>query len=49
MRKTFYDQFVGGDEVQRMQQVVDLLHRRGLTLMVAPVLEEDVEDEKASK
>ncbi|ODM98245.1 putative proline dehydrogenase 2 [Orchesella cincta] len=49
IRKTFYDQFVGGEETDRMKLVVDTLHRRGLTLMVAPVLEEDVEDEKSSK
>jgi len=49
VRKTFYDQFVGGEELDRMKLVVDTLHRRGLTLMVAPVLEEDVEDEKSSK
>ncbi|CAL8071530.1 unnamed protein product [Orchesella dallaii] len=49
IRKTFYDQFVGGEKTERMKLVVDTLHRRGLTLMVAPVLEEDVEDEKSSK
>jgi len=32
-----------------MTTVVNSLHKRGLTLMVAPVLEEDVEDAKSSK
>ncbi|CAG7834136.1 unnamed protein product, partial [Allacma fusca] len=49
LRKTFFDQFVGGEDITRMTTVVQSLQKRGLRLMVAPVLEEDVNDQASSK
>ncbi|OXA52970.1 hydroxyproline dehydrogenase [Folsomia candida] len=49
LRKTFFNQFVGGDTLPGMKLTVESMQRRGLVLMVAPVLEEDIEDEQSSQ
>ena len=45
-RPTFYNQFVGGDSEVQLQRTVDGLKKAGVRLMVCPVQEEDVSDQK---
>lgn len=49
IRRTFYNQFVGGDTISRMAQVVQSMQKRGLTLMTLPVFEEDVHEATSPK
>jgi len=49
VRSTFFNQFVGGDSYFKMAQTVQALQTRNLTLMVAPVLEEDIHDQVSSR
>ena len=45
-RPTFYNQFVGGDSEVELQRTVDGLKKANVRLMVCPVQEEDVSDQK---
>jgi len=44
LRKTFFEQFVGGETEEKMKETVDSMHERGTHLMLLPVLEADVSE-----